>query len=198
MSFIDLFPSVLYVEDLNKKFSTKIEDWKKYIQNTELDDEKINGFTTKNPRILDINLLLPLKNIIIETSKKYLLELGHGFEDLQISNSWGNISPKGTNMHVHWHSNSYISGVFHLTEGSDIAFHNPLSDLWSFKTSKPLSKQHYRKWDMYLRSPKQSQLIIFPSFLKHEVSPSYNTRISIAFNIIPKGEFGMNTSKLYL
>lgn len=198
MGFIDLFPSVLYIEDLKEKFSTKIEDWKDYIQNMELTNEEINGFSTKDPRILDINLFLPLKNIIIETSKKYLLELGHGFEDLQISNSWGNISPKNTVIQDHLHSNSYISGVFHLTEGSDIAFSNPLSELWTFLPDKPESKQHYRKWDTYVQSSKPSQLILFPSFLKHQVYPSYNTRISIAFNIIPKGEFGIDTAKLYL
>lgn len=198
MGFIDLFPSVLYIEDLKEKFSTKIEDWKDYIQNMELTNEEINGFSTKDPRILDINLFLPLKNIIIETSKKYLLELGHGFEDLQISNSWGNISPKNTVIQDHLHSNSYISGVFHLTEGSDIAFSNPLSELWTFSPDKPESKQHYRKWDTYVQSSKPSQLILFPSFLKHQVYPSYNTRISIAFNIIPKGEFGIDTAKLYL
>ena len=43
-------------------------------------------------------------------------------------------------------------------------------------------------------------IILFPSFLNHKVMPNETNkdRYSIAFNIIPKGEFGDTTMKLYL
>jgi len=48
--------------------------------------------------------------------------------------------------------------------------------------------------------PEPKSIILFPSFLNHKVMPNETNkdRYSIAFNIIPKGEFGDTTMKLYL
>lgn len=197
MGFIDLFPSVIYIESLEKEFFNELKSWKNFIQETDLFDDD-NGFATKNSQILDDKSFSSLKTYILKKSKEFLIELGHDFEDLQISNSWGNVNPKDTSIKEHFHSNSYISGVFYLTTGSEISFFNPLTHLWSFLPKKSTVNPDYRKGDLFIHSPKPLQLILFPSFLKHQVFPSYNTRISIAFNIIPKGRFGTNTSLINL
>ena len=198
MGFIDLFPSVLYIKDLKDIFSTKIEEWKNHTQKLSYHSGDINGFTSKETQVLDVELFSSLKEFILKSSSNFLLELGHVFEDLQISNSWANVNPKNTQVKKHSHSNSYISGVFYLTEGSEIMFINPLIDLWKFLPSKKTQNLTYRQRDFYFHSIKSGQLILFPSFLEHQVLPSYNNRISIAFNIIPKGEFGVNTSLINL
>ena len=49
-------------------------------------------------------------------------------------------------------------------------------------------------------TPEEGLLIIFPSYLEHRVLPQEDLppRYSIAFNIIPKGEFGPFTGKMFL
>lgn len=198
MSFIDLFPTTILSKLLNDSISIKdITSYKSYLYNEtylEGDQSRI----TVNQKLLDLPIFTSLKKQILTQSKTYLDSLGHIYEDLQISNSWGTKTNKGEQSFPHSHSNSYISGVYYLTEGSDIIFSNPLKNP-TFNPMRNYIKGNPRSYNSYSIQPQSNLLLLFSSQLVHQVEKSnIDNRLSIAFNIIPKGEFGELTQRLYL
>jgi len=201
MAFINLFPSVILSDILHDISDENIKDWKSFIKNSEVINEGENGFFSQNQRLLEDVIFEKLKHHILRLSRLYLNELSHDFEDVQISSSWANILTNNTKIHLHQHSNAYICGAFYLDDcsRSPIQFHSPLLDKWKFTAITHPNPNHIRKQTNFNIFPKSKSMIIFPSWLSHDVPKSLNTeRITIAFNIIPKGEFGPNTQKLYL
>ena len=198
MGFVDLFPTVIYIENLKNLFSFNFDLWVKHIKNLPQGDTSKEGHVTNSGQILNDDIFKSLKKYIINIGENYCKEIGHKIESLQISNSWANFNPNDTFIHEHNHSNSYLSGVFHLTDSSDIVFINPHKSLWHFIAENNGDKNNYRSWDTYPFTSKKGQLILFPSHLKHFVDSSYNDRLSIAFNLIPKGDFGPPTAYINL
>ena len=198
MEFIDLFPTTIYHKILDFK-NSEIDSFKETILKQEFLERKYIGNYTKNQKLLDLSIFSKLKQNIIDSSKKYLDNLGHEYEDLQIITSWSPVFKKGEGVGSHSHDNSYLSGVFYLTGGSPIVFHTPLHNLFTFKPQIINTKDKHRSFTSFSYPPRPNSLLIFPSGLHHSVVTSeLDERISIAFNIIPKGEFGRNTSKIYL
>jgi hypothetical protein len=157
-------------------------------------------FLTIEQNLLDTNLLFtPLKNEILNKSKEYATKIGINFQDLQICNSWGyqvELNNKVDNFH--YHSNSLISGVFYLTKGSPLEFSSNFSESLPFKWNQPNNPETLDKYFDNIQ-PEEQLLIFFPSNLSHRVTENNQKgRTCIAFNIIPKGEFGKDYAKLYL
>lgn len=193
MNLIDIFPktigSVLLHEDINL--------YKKYLLEQPINYFTESDATTTNERILDTSIFKPLVNNIILNTKEYLNQLNIIYSDIQIISSWAYFSRKGNvPNNFHYHANSFISGVFYLTPGCDIIFkkinHN-------FFTPKSNDKIGYRD-DLFSVTPQENLLLLFPSELSHAIGDQNidGTRISIAFNIIPKGEFGDTTRKIWI
>lgn len=200
MEFLDYFPTSILKEDLNIP-SDKIKSYIDHIKNNETLLDVNGGFKiTENQKLLTSSIFKVIKNNILNLSKTYLDNLGHLYQDIQISSSWGFIHPPGGTPSPHSHPNSYISGCLYFTEGVPIKFFNPLFKHWSFTPQKSQKNQSFRGLDEVSVYPSPGMLILFPSFLYHTIDPNTTNkdRISIAFNIIPKGEFGPISSKLYL
>jgi len=194
MKILKLFPTLILGEILSNISQEETSQYINYCKNLINVDNRINGEFSENQRVLDNPLFSLLSSTILDYSKKLLNSYNHVFEDLQISSSWVNILNKSEEIEMHSHPNSYISGVYYLTKGSSISFKSPLDNKWHFKEDSTLFEDGGFKV-----SPQQNFLLLFPSFLQHKVIPSdSDDRISIAFNIIPKGEFGPYTAKLYL
>ena len=194
MKILKLFPSLILGEVLSGISQEETFKYINYCKSLENEDDQINGKFSKNQKVLNNELFSSLSSTILDYSKKLLNSYNHVFEDLQISNSWVNILNKNERISTHFHSNSYVSGVYYLTNASPIYFESPLNDKWSFIERFTLHDD-----SKFKINPKPNLLLLFPSFLKHKVLPSDSDgRISIAFNIIPKGEFGEPTQKLYL
>jgi uncharacterized protein (TIGR02466 family) len=193
MKILNLFPTNILGVVLNEITDQELKDFKKYILNSNL--QKDEGNTSKltiNQQLLNNDLFTKLNQQIIKYSKIYLNKIGHIYEDLQISNSWANIVNPGGHLSLHKHVNSYISGSFYFSESSEIEFFNPLHEKWIF-TSSSSSKNIF-----YKIKPISKLLLLFPSFIDHRVINSKNNRVSIAFNIIPKGKFGLIAGELNL
>ena len=189
MKILDLFPVKLLGEVLKDISYEEINSYKNFILNDCVHIES-NDFmkNTENQSLVNLPLFLNLKNNILKYSKLYLDSLNKEYEDTQISCSWGNILLKNGKVLAHHHSNSYLSGVFYLDHGSDIVFEN--SSNTQYKAIELPTKPGFHI-NRFKVTPKPNLLLIFPSHLKHSVVPSKeNHRISIAFNIIPKGKFG--------
>jgi uncharacterized protein (TIGR02466 family) len=204
MELIPIFPRYLGINQFNDIPKDIISKWKAYIEkqpssNYNLDSDHSNDLLTENQKLLEDPIFYKLKSQILSSSKKYLHNTGFEVEDVQISNSWGYITGLGnTDYNFHSHSNSLISGVFYLTEGSPLLFKTDLHRNASYKTS--LNSPHQIPFSYYEVYPQTGLLVLFPSHLEHSVLKNNKDikRISIAFNIIPKGEFGSIFQKLYL
>jgi len=201
MEFIDLFPVTIMGERLNDISLHKNQEYQAFLNNPKayIPTEDGYGMATINQRILDLPLFLDLKPQIINYSKLYLNKLGHEYQDIEICNSWGTRTPNGHKSTVHNHKNSYISGVYYLSKGSNIRFFSPIAEEWYFLPSIKFKEANPHTYQSYYITPLPSLLLLFPSYLLHQIEENKGPdRFSISFNIIPKGEFGPNTGKLYL
>jgi len=127
-----------------------------------------------------------LSNIIFPSNKKI---------KLKITESWVNISNKGQSHHIHYHSNSFLSGVLYL--------HTCKEDSITFYKSdyQPIliPTENYNIFNsLNWKLPTQiGTLYIFPSSLVHSVqSVNHDHRVSISFNSYPVGSFGARTFSL--
>tara|TARA_R110000803_G_scaffold56067_1_gene113211 strand:+ start:140 stop:709 length:570 start_codon:yes stop_codon:yes gene_type:complete len=163
-----------------------------HINNSSNYNNGINqGKLSYDEDLLSKDIFKKLKLKILKEGRNYLNELGHTFQDIQFSCSWATIVDKDNKLPLHYHANSYFSGVFYLNKGEDISFTDPIFDLWHYSNNP--------NPNIFKITPKPGLLIFFPSFLKHEVATSKeDNRLSIAFNIIPKGKFGWHASSIKL
>jgi len=119
--------------------------------------------------------------------------------EFYITQSWINVNPKDTEHHIHYHYNSIISGTFYLSVGDNdnIVFHRK-SEL-SLLT---MERSSFNIWnsDFWKVSVKNNTIVLFPSSLYHSVdkNTSDHERVSIAFNVFARGEFGTDEGLTYL
>jgi uncharacterized protein (TIGR02466 family) len=195
MEFVNVFG--VYIASVNLK-SLDIKKALKYVQ-TEVDTKKSgndnNGSLSKNQRILDCDFFSDVKEEIESYCKEYAVAHGHVVEGVKICNSWGNLLKIGEPIHAHYHVNSYISGSFYLTEGSPIWFHNTIDNLFTFLPAIKFDPNNIKTWQTMFFNPVPGSMFLFPSMLTHHVDNNSNSyRYSIAFNTLPCGNFGLETS----
>ena len=108
--------------------------------------------------------------------KKINLSVPRG--KIELSSLWVNIMPKNCYHAFHLHPNSVISGTYYLQipkGSSPLRIEDPRASF--FMASPPRKMQQDLK-------PKAGEIILFESWLKHEVPPhsSSEERISVSFN----------------
>jgi len=96
----------------------------------------------------------------------------------------------------HKHSNSWLSGVYYPkgNPGFGIKFyHDNLSQF--FTPPKEYNIYNSHEWTVI---PKDNYLILFFSQLRHQIMPNLSSedRYSLAFNIMPTGNFGTGDSNI--
>ena len=159
-----------------------------------------NSFT-KNNYILDESEMETLKSELMLSIKHYVHNVLLIKETIEpyITVSWINFTEKNQYHHKHYHTNSYISGVFYIDvdEKKDfITFFNGYDPaiIPSFKETSPFNS---KTWSFVV---KNKLLLLFPSHLKHEVfvKQGDNIRISLSFNVFFKGNLGGLLTELKL
>ena len=152
-----------------------------------------------NARSISMNVLRdePAFNeilLFIESNIKiYVDKVIRSAPDLEfyITQSWLNYTEQGGYHHHHNHPNSIISGVFYLSSDrslDSIVFHRP-----DHKQIMILPKQFNlitsSSWKVSVGT---GDIVLFPSELTHNVDRvvGKETRISLAFNVFAKGQFG--------
>lgn len=104
-----------------------------------------------------------------------------------ITNMWAIINRPGDYNRSHMHQNNYLSGVFYLKiphNSGSLVFFDPRPQAEVISPPKtenePINLSSLVNWD-----PKENDLIIFPSWLRHEVeiNTSAEDRIVVSFNI---------------
>lgn len=106
--------------------------------------------------------------------------------DLACNSLWVNIMPKGALHTAHIHPHSVISGTYYVDvppKASAIKFEDPRLGFFMNTPSVKLTanKENLR---FYSLKPRAGELVLFESWLKHEVpkNESSTPRISVSFN----------------
>ena len=147
----------------------------------------------------DLNILKKYKNLNKEINKAVDVTLKETLMlkniNYRIFSSWLTKSAPKAFSDLHHHANSWLSGVYYPKSdpGFSIKFYY---DHTSTFFTPPTEYNVYNSTDWTI-APKDNFLILFFSQLKHRIMPNQATedRFSLAFNILPKGEFGTTDSK---
>lgn len=198
MQMIQVFGTWVGVARLN---SLDINKALEYVQTLDMDKDEVEngGYTTKTQRILDESIFTEVKKEIEVLAKEYVTTQGHIVEEVSIASSWGNTLSHDEVVRPHSHPNSYVSGVFYLTAGAPLNFHNPLKteDLFTFRPVVEWDGNNPHTWQVVHLETQPGWCFFFPSQIKHHVdSNTSDYRYSIAFNTVPTGEFGNSTTHL--
>ena len=111
-------------------------------------------------------------------------------QKVKLSNLWININGYKDYNCRHNHPESIISGVFYVKvpdKSSKLKFFHPSVDLmvrdWNLNVDLKCNKYTSSIWEIF---PEDGKLLLFPSWLDHEVDQnlSQEKRISISFNLI--------------
>jgi uncharacterized protein (TIGR02466 family) len=195
---LDLFPTPLYITNINKPISTQQKEWlinAPKIENTgNLRGE--DGYVLNQPMFSD------LKNFIMQSIKEYVNSVYANKElDVYITQSWANYTKPKEYHHRHSHPNSFISGVFYVTakpKEDMIKFYRERVSIFNITSGQA---NNYNSQDVAILV-EPGDLILFPSNFVHDVPPttSEETRISIAFNTFIRGYLGdeKSATALYL
>ena len=133
-----------------------------------------------------------LTKTVIDVTRNILDEQGYKGE-IEITNMWANIlRPQAQRAHApHTHSNNFLSGVFYIKTSDDtspIQFFDPRPQA---DVLKPRKKEYNRLNSNIAQFNSETGWgVVFPSWLQHWVPETKDERMSIAWNIIVRGEYG--------
>ena len=162
-----------------------------YNQDREMDNIPFGGkrVLEEFPRIK--KLILDKFNFAAEEILRYKKR------QYSITSSWLTSTSKGQFSQTHNHRNSFYSGVYYYDEypqgSGGISFSNPNIELGDFFfASQDLEEStmvNSMAWNFF---PRKNELILFPSYLRHSIlkHEADNVRHSLAFNIVPLGNWG--------
>lgn len=148
----------------------------------------------------------PLASTIEQLAHRAQRRSGLLLDGLQVVSMWGFGQRGAVLRDVHSHHNAYLSGVFYLEAppGSGvISLVDPLQHLKVIQPSRDdsLSPEDPAYWD-HLSSldiqPHPGLLLLFPAWLYHSIGPSspeVELRLSVAFNLMPRGPIGGRTGR---
>tara|TARA_B100000131_G_scaffold166791_1_gene161232 strand:+ start:1672 stop:2292 length:621 start_codon:yes stop_codon:yes gene_type:complete len=139
-----------------------------------------------------------IKKLFLEIFEEYA-NVSLGYQNkFEITSSWITKTTKSVSSAFHNHKNCAFSGVYYFDEydkdSATIGFLNPLSDLSSYMLNtrelNPVNANYVAI------EPSEKCLIFFPSYLKHRINAhkSDKPRYSLAFNIVPVGDYGSGDS----
>jgi uncharacterized protein (TIGR02466 family) len=108
-----------------------------------------------------------------------------------IKEMWVNLLDTGGRQAMHNHANSFISGVVYLTathpDAQTVFMKSPGGTDFAFRNDHAKTVPTRFSADKWISpAPEPGDLILFPSYLMHEVPPNPGARrITMAFNAIP-------------
>jgi uncharacterized protein (TIGR02466 family) len=188
----NLFPKIIFIHNLkfNKNIMKKID---------KINFRKIaTSSRSESNYILENKIFKDLKEKIMKQFYIYAHDiLKYKNNKFKITTSWFTKTLEGEDSVMHNHRNCMFSGVLYL-KGEDnkikIQFWNPYTaNFYVAPTEYNLLNSEHQMF----KFPKNT-LIFFPSEMYHKIETykSKQERISLAFNIIPIGKFGVEDSTL--
>ncbi len=193
----DAFPTCIYRFKYNFEGSQRKEMIDSIMSESvkESGNKKVQRLgSQENNQLHKIDTFKPLVDSILESSHDAMEDLGYVYNSLEITNMWANILKPNSSKsahHPHTHSNNFLSGTFYLQSSSDtspIVFFDPRPQASILRPRK--SKNNTLNADQMSFDSQIGYGLIFPSWLQHWVPQTNGERISIAWNIIARGDYG--------
>ena len=150
----------------------------------------------ENNQLHKNSVFKPLVDSILDSSHDVMEDLGYVYDSLQITNMWGNILKPNSSRSAHpphTHSNNFLSGTFYLqssSKTSPIIFFDPRPQASIMRPRKKDELGNNLNADQMSFDSQTGYGVIFPSWLQHWVPQTNEERISIAWNILPRGDYG--------
>jgi len=196
----DIFPVPIYKSNVNRKITN---DELSVVQSHSKSLYANSGNYTSLEKYILNKELNSLGEWFLKSLSQYIASVYSPVSDMEvyITQSWLNYTQKGGHHHRHNHPNSLVSGVFYFNANANddsITFHRKIPPHFHFQsnTTSPYDSA------ASTFPVETGDLVLFPSDLDHEVrtAPSYETRISLAFNTFFKGVVGdsNNLTKLVI
>ena len=183
---LDLFPTPVSVYDLSYY---DFQPLLKVIEQSERNNFPlvVGGESTFSPQanLLDHPDLTDLKQHIKVCLEDYQDRLG--IFNVEIVESWFNMTPPGGHLELHRHEGSAISGALYpRVEGeiSPLLFRSPI---WPYKMNelyRPPSenKLNPNAFGYNTVWPSHGLLVLFPSWLEHKTDTEIGNRMVVSFN----------------
>lgn len=140
-----------------------------------------------------------MKQMFTHISNRLIKEGLNYNNKLEISSSWFTKTHKGEQSPMHDHKNCVFSAVYYYGDYDDkvgnLIFKNPIVNLTSYRLNVGKSNK-FNTYDIEV-TPQSGSLLIFPSYVSHkiDVHKSDIPRLSLAFNMIPVGQYGIGDSQ---
>ena len=198
---IPLFSIPLYKGNMNIDDKTKNSLLKEKITRM----PSGNGDFSENKYILDLPQYEKLKNEVKIYVENYVYKFLMVQKQIEfyVQNSWLVKHYPNDWAQSHSHSNSMLSGVLYLkTEQNSgvITFEKPdgYTNLFHQCMRIPFSESDNHNCDFWHEHPKDNDILIFPSHLRHHVkkNESNKDRYSLAFNLNIAGVLGSTDSEI--
>lgn len=191
---IPLFSKSLFIQTLKIDSHTIVQK----LDNLNLSVPREDKFSSDRATIYNVLQLEPfndLNNIIEKQINNLLQKKLHYNNSFVISTSWITKTKPNQKSEIHNHDNCFFSGILYLQTELNcgkIEFLNMDNKRFDLQR-KEYNIFNSNSWTI---EPKNNMLILFPSELYHRVlkNNSNITRISLAFNIMPKGILGSDDS----
>ena len=196
MQYIDMFPTPVYASvelDLRNQILPVAEDYINRHGSPYRDQP--NYISTYNDDVAGVkqkfdDRLDPLTDYIQSASKKYFEDISIEPMKFSLYYLFNKISFGGEHS-LHAHPQSILSGVFYLKipeNAPPIIFNDPRGHYKyiNYPTIFGGPREKYKLLSEYVINPKEGMLIMWPSWLEHQVLPSKSSeeRIAVAFNVM--------------
>jgi uncharacterized protein (TIGR02466 family) len=195
MHYIDMFPTPVYASvelDLRNKILPVAEDYiKRHGKPYREQSSYISTYSVDSARIEQNSdaRLDPLTDYIKSASKKYFEDISIVPPDVSLYYLFNKIKLGGEHA-LHAHPQSILSGVFYLKipkKSPPIIFNDPRDHYKyiQYPTKFGNPRDMYKLLSEYVINPTEGMILLWPSWLEHQVPPSscLEERIAIAFNV---------------
>ena len=198
-NIIPLFPTPLYSKNIGVDYNIPLKNIHLRL------DQRDNGggISTNQEYLLKTKSLKKSIDKEIEIYLRKYLRLKTTVE-LKHQCSWVLIHKKGDFSPKHYHSNSWLSGIYYYKvnpNSGQLVFNNTPPFGWTCSLMDPVSEVedfNLLNSHEYRVTPKEGDLFLFPSHLNHNSKPnqSDDDRICISLNYTLHGTWGVNTSRI--
>ncbi len=207
--YIDMFlPPPLGVTE----FPGDINHIQKLCKELTFQRNNANSITVEN-YLLDKPQFIDLKTYIINFVHRYTRTVYHSSQQINLTQSWVNITNDGEEHPKHLHPNSYLSGVMFVKScetSPPLLIENYLRPQYAFmdlydggrldNSEIQMNKYVATNTPIFPVAPIQGNIVLFTSPTPHLVpkNTSGEERITLAFNTYPKTPFGSENDVTYV
>tara|TARA_E500000331_G_scaffold172682_1_gene166971 strand:- start:296 stop:946 length:651 start_codon:yes stop_codon:yes gene_type:complete len=163
-----------------------------------------SNYKSTDKWVLKHEALKDLRQFCLDSIHNYAANICDTDAKIGIQQSWVNLNVPGQQHPSHWHSNSYLSGVFYIASeqgsGSPLEIHSYMKNfaynptIREYKTEEEMSDIPYNP---YTCSSCQlasipGTLLVFSSMMPHSVpvNTTDKNRVSLSFNTFPELPLG--------